>query len=244
MLDLFGSDLANDYIAGFPDHPHRGFETITYMLAGRMRHNDSTGNTGLLQNGGVQWMTAGKGVIHSEMPEQEEGLMKGFQLWLNLPSQQKMCAPGYEDIQTESIPEVKHDNGVIVRVIAGEHHKQKGAVQKPQTNPLYLDIHFLSADTANFSQTLPAHHNAFVFVYSGEVYVVSKQKEQAVALNRMAILKNEGDGIKLKGRGNARSILIAGQPLNEPIVQYGPFVMNTKEQIIAAMEDYRAGRLA
>ena len=244
MLDLFGSDLANDYIAGFPDHPHRGFETITYMLAGRMRHNDSTGNTGLLQNGGVQWMTAGKGVIHSEMPEQEEGLMKGFQLWLNLPSQQKMCAPSYEDIQTESIPEVKHDNGVIVRVIAGKHHKQKGAVQKPQTNPLYLDIHFLSADTANFSQTLPAHHNAFVFVYSGEVSVVSEQKEQAVPLNRMAILKNEGDGIKLKGRVNARAILIAGQPLNEPIVQYGPFVMNTKEQIIAAMEDYRAGRLA
>ena len=240
MLDAFGSDRADDYIAGFPDHPHRGFETVTYMLAGRMRHHDSAGHSGLLTNGGVQWMTAGRGVIHSELPEQEEGRMEGFQLWLNLAAKDKMCAPWYRDIPSAEIPEYRTE-GVTVRVIAGESHGVAGAMQRDVTRPVYLDVHLAAG--ARFEQPLPAGHNAFVYVYRCAVTI----GDTAVATQRMAILANgaDRDGVVLRaGDAAARLILVAGAPLNEPIAQYGPFVMNTQAELIQAVEDFRAGRLA
>ncbi len=234
MLDAFGSDSADDYIAGFPDHPHRGFETVTYMLAGNMRHRDSAGHEGLLADGGVQWMTAGRGVIHSELPEQSEGRMEGFQLWLNLPAKDKMSAPWYRDIQSAEVPEWK-SAGVTARVIAGATHGVQGAVQREGTQPLYLDLH-LDPGT-RFEQPLPSAHNAFVYVYRGGL--------SGVPLQRMAIFGNTGDGIRIgAGAQGARAILVAGKPLKEPIVQYGPFVMNTQQEIFQAVEDFRAGRLA
>jgi redox-sensitive bicupin YhaK (pirin superfamily) len=245
MLDNFASDDPKDYGAGFPDHPHRGFETVTYMIAGRMRHNDSTGGHGLLQNGGVQWMTAGRGVIHSEMPEQEEGRMEGFQLWLNLPSHQKMCTPWYRDIQSENIPELTTPEGVLVRVIAGQCHGVKGAMHRPAneypTDPLYLDLLFSGKQP--FCQPLPATHNAFVYVYRGALDVLGHETSTPVPVQRMAILRNEGDGVMLRGQAGTRALLIAGQPLNEPIAQYGPFVMNTREELMQAVHDYQSGRL-
>jgi redox-sensitive bicupin YhaK (pirin superfamily) len=245
MLDQFGSNDPKDYGAGFPDHPHRGFETVTYMIAGRMRHRDSAGHEGLLQNGGVQWMTTGRGLVHSEMPEQEEGLMEGFQLWLNLPSHQKMCTPWYRDIQSESIPEVTTDAGVLVRVISGQSHGVQGAMHRPAkdypTDPLYLDIHFSEQQT--FTQNIPVGHNAFVYVYRGSLAVQSAQGAETVPLQRMAILSNGGDGVVLQGQVGTRALLITGQPLHEPIAQYGPFVMNTREELMQAVEDFQAGRL-
>jgi redox-sensitive bicupin YhaK (pirin superfamily) len=245
MLDQFGSNDPKDYGAGFPDHPHRGFETVTYMIAGRMRHRDSAGHEGLLQNGGVQWMTTGRGLVHSEMPEQEEGLMEGFQLWLNLPSHQKMCTPWYRDIQSESIPEVTPDAGVLVRVISGQSHGVQGAMHRPAkdypTDPLYLDIHFSEQQT--FTQNIPVGHNAFVYVYRGSLAVQSAQGAETVPLQRMAILNNGGDGVVLQGQVGTRALLITGQPLHEPIAQYGPFVMNTREELMQAVEDFQAGRL-
>lgn len=240
MLDLFGTDNPDDYIGGFPDHPHRGFETVTYMLQGRMRHRDSAGNEGLLVPGSVQWMTAGRGVIHSEMPEQEDGAMEGFQLWLNLPAADKMRAPWYRDIASEQIPEW-HGDGVTARVIAGATHGVQGAVQREHTEPLYLDLHL--APGARFAQPLPAPHNAFVVVYRGSATVGDTE----VRTRRMAILANTpgSDGIALAaGPEGARAILVAGRPLGEPIAQYGPFVMNTNEQIFQAVQDFQAGRLA
>ena len=241
MLDAFGSDKPDDYIAGFPNHPHRGFETVTYMIAGRMRHKDSAGNEGLLQNGGVQWMTAGRGLTHSEMPEQEEGVMEGFQLWLNLPSQNKLCTPGYRDIQSEDIPEVTTGNGVLVRVIAGASHGAEGAVQREHTHPIYLDVQFPNTNDTVFEQTLPATHNAFVYVYRGSLEVVHGDQATTVPVQRMAVLSNQGDGVVLRAQANTRAILIAGQPLGEPIAQYGPFVMNTREELVQAVDDFRAG---
>jgi redox-sensitive bicupin YhaK (pirin superfamily) len=238
MLDAFGSDSADDYIAGFPDHPHRGFETVTYMLAGRMRHRDSAGHEGLLSDGGVQWMTAGRGVIHSELPEQTEGRMEGFQLWLNLPAKDKMTPAWYRDIQSPEVPEW-HGKGVTARVIAGATHGVAGAMQREGTDPLYLDLHLDAG--ATFEQPLPENHNAFVYVYRGSLSV----GEEAVPMQRMAILANRGDGVRLTGGSDgARAILVAGRPLNEPIAQYGPFVMNTQAEIYQAVEDFRAGRLA
>jgi len=241
MLDAFGSDKPGDYIAGFPNHPHRGFETVTYMIAGRMRHKDSGGHEGLLQNGGVQWMTAGRGLVHSEMPEQEEGVMEGFQLWLNLPAKNKLCEPWYRDIQSEEVPEITTDQGVLVRVIAGQSYGTAGAIQREHTEPLYLDLQFPNTDNALFAQALAATHNAFVYVYRGGLDVVQGNSASAVPIKRMAILKNEGDGVVLRARANARAILIAGKPLNEPIAQYGPFVMNTREELVQAVDDFRAG---
>ncbi|MUI11146.1 pirin family protein [Massilia dura] len=239
MLDNFGSEEASDYLAGFPNHPHRGFETVTYMLEGRMRHRDSAGNEGLLENGGVQWMTAGRGVIHSEMPEQEEGLMEGFQLWLNLPAKDKLMQPWYKDFKAAEIPSFTTAEGAVVRVIAGSSHGIAGAVQREGTEPLYLDIE-LSAG-ATFTQALPAGHNAFLYPYRGSVTVAGK----TVAERSMAILANDAqaDGIAVSTADAARFILIAGRPLNEPIAQYGPFVMNTQQEIVQAVEDFRAGRL-
>ncbi len=241
MLDAFGTDNPDDYIAGFPDHPHRGFETVTYMIAGRLRHRDSGGHEGLLQNGGVQWMTAGRGLVHSELPEQEEGRMEGFQLWLNLPSDRKLCDPGYWDIASEQIPELQTAEGVRVRVIAGSSHGVAGAMQRERTEPLYLDLHLPPG--AAFEQALPAAHNAFAYVYRGALRI----GETEVPQQRMAILRNEAgsDGVRLQaGAEGARALLIAGRPLNEPIAQYGPFVMNSNEQIFQAVEDFRAGRFA
>lgn len=240
MLDAFGSDSRDDYIAGFPDHPHRGFETVTYMLEGRMRHKDSAGNEGLLSNGAVQWMTAGRGVIHSEMPEQADGRMEGFQLWLNLPGRDKMCDPWYRDIPSAEIPEA-HADGVTVRIIAGSALGVAGAMQREGTEPVYLDIHLEPG--AGFAQPLPAGHNAFVYVYRGALSMAGTE----VPRQRMAILANapERDGVAMTaGPDGARAILVAGRPLNEPIAQYGPFVMNTQAEIVQAVEDYRAGRLA
>jgi len=240
MLDAFGSDKAGDYIAGFPEHPHRGFETVTYMLAGRMRHRDSAGNEGLVTNGGVQWMTAGRGVIHSEMPEQDEGLMEGFQLWLNLPASEKMRAPWYRDIPAEQVPRFALESGALVQVIAGSSHGVDGAVQRDGTEPLYLDIDLPAG--ATFEQPLAAGHNAFLYVFRGEVVVEGKAVPQA----RMAILDNakDADGVRIKATAPTRLLLIAGRPLNEPIAQYGPFVMNTQAEVFQAVEDFRAGRFA
>ncbi len=240
MLDAFGTDNPGDYIGGFPRHPHRGFETVTYMLQGRMRHRDSAGNVGLLVPGSVQWMTAGRGVIHSEMPEQEDGAMEGFQLWLNLPAHSKMRAPWYRDVATEAVPEWQGD-GVTARVIAGHSHGVAGAVQREVTEPLYLDLHL--APGARFEQPLPAGHNAFVYVYRGELSIA----DTSVRRQRMAILANTpgSDGTRLQaGPEGARAILVAGSPLNEPIAQHGPFVMNTQQELIQALQDFQAGRLA
>ncbi|MDD2928524.1 MAG: pirin family protein [Sideroxydans sp.] len=240
MLDAFGSDDPDDYIAGFPDHPHRGFETITYMLSGRMRHRDSAGHEGLLENGGMQWMIAGRGAIHSEIPEQEDGLMEGFQLWLNLPAANKMAAPWYKDFSSAEIPEYITAEGVTVRVIAGESNGVAGAMTREVTEPVYLDIH-MPAGT-QLSTALPATHNAFLYVYRGAVQVGDAQ----VDAQRMGIMSNgpDADGVTIRAAGDARLILVAGKPLNEPIVQYGPFVMNTQEEIHQALDDYRSGRLA
>jgi redox-sensitive bicupin YhaK (pirin superfamily) len=238
MLDAFGSDKAGDYIAGFPEHPHRGFETVTYMLAGRMRHRDSAGNEGLVSDGGVQWMTAGRGVAHSEMPEQNEGLMEGFQLWLNLPAKDKMSAPWYRDIPAGEVPRFTLPSGVAVQVIAGTTHGIAGAVQRDATQPLYLDVHLPQG--AAFEQALPAGHNAFFYVYRGEALVDGKAVPEA----RMAILDNVqgADGVRIQASADTRLILLAGRPLNEPIAQYGPFVMNTNAEVFQAVEDFRAGR--
>lgn len=240
MLDAFGSDRADDYIAGFPDHPHRGFETVTYMIAGRMRHRDSAGHEGLLENGGVQWMTAGRGVIHSEIPQQEEGLMEGFQLWLNLPARDKLCAPWYRDFTADELPRFVTEEGVEVTVIAGESHGVTGAVTRESTAPLYLDLQLPAG--ASFTQTLPAGHNAFVYVYRGELTL----GDTPVPPRRMAILANDADsdGVRMVAGADTRALLIAGRPLNEPIAQYGPFVMNTEQEIYQAVADYRAGTLA
>jgi len=240
MLDAFGTDNPDDYIAGFPDHPHRGFETVTYMIAGQMRHRDSAGHEGLLSDGGVQWMTAGHGVIHSELPEQKDGRMEGFQLWLNLPAKDKLRAPWYRDIQRAEIPEFTTGEGVKVRVIAGHSHGVEGAMQREVTEPFYLDLEMPAG--ASFTQALPRSHNAFVYVYRGGVRIGDTQ----VPVQRMAILANGdgADGVVLTAAAASRVLLIAGKPLDEPIAQYGPFVMNTEAEIQQAVRDYQAGKFA
>jgi len=244
MLDHFASDDPKEYGGGFPDHPHRGFETVTYMVAGRMRHKDSAGHEGLLQNGGVQWMTAGKGVIHSEMPEQVAGVMEGFQLWLNLPSHQKMCTPWYRDIQSHEIPEFTTAQGIEVRVISGTSHGICGAMQRPvalyPTQALYLDIHFKA--NSIFEQPLSTDHNAFVYTYCGSAEVIAQDGlGEEVACHRLGILQNKGDLLQLRGSPGTRVLLIAGQPLHQPIAQHGPFVMNTRQELMQAVEDYQKG---
>lgn len=239
MLDAFGSDDAEDYIAGFPDHPHRGFETITYMLDGRMRHRDSAGHEGVLGPGGVQWMTAGRGVIHSEIPEQTAGRMEGFQLWLNLPAADKMCAPWYRDFAAAELPAYRTAAGAAVTVIAGTSRDVQGAVSRPQTQPLYLDI-ALPAGVA-FEERLAAELNAFIVVYRGAVMVA----DDTVTALQLAILDTDpaADGVRLTAKEDSRLLLVAGKPLHEPIVQHGPFVMNDEQEIYQAISDYRQGRL-
>lgn len=238
LLDEFGSDSPNDYIAGFPDHPHRGFETVTYMLAGRMRHRDNLGNSGLLEPGSIQWMTAGKGIVHSEMPEQQDGLMRGFQLWVNLPAAEKMTEPRYQDIPPTSVEEVATDDGVRVRVLSGEFEGVKGPVAGVVIQPLYLDL-ALPANTGVTPQ-LQADHTAFLYVFEGSANVGQTRKN--VATGELAVL-GPGTEVRLAtGNEQARMILVAGAPLGEPIVRYGPFVMNTRDEIKQALADYSAGR--
>jgi hypothetical protein len=241
LLDAFGSDDPKEYIAGFPDHPHRGFETVTYMLAGRIRHRDSAGHEGVVSAGGVQWMTAARGVVHSEMPEQENGLMRGFQLWVNLPARDKMSPPTYRDIPAAEIPTFTDEGGVRVKVIAGEAHGVAGAVSKPVTEPVILDVELPAGH--RWAAALPTGHNAFVYVYEGGVRV--GERAVPVAAGQMGILTNDpaADGVALRAAEPSRVLLVAGAPLREPIVQYGPFVMNDRAEIRQAIDDAAAGRL-
>ena len=247
MLDAFGSDAAADYVGGFPDHPHRGFETVTIMLEGRMRHRDSVGNVGLLEPGSVQWMTAGRGIIHSEMPEQEDGRMAGFQLWVNLAAKDKLQAPAYRDIAPGAVPSLTTPEGVAVRVIAGASKGVAGAVTRPTTEPIVLDI-TIPAGKA-FEAELPAGHNAFAFVFVGAVDVGDATLSR-VEVERMAVLDNEvgASGVRFAAPADlgapARVLLVAGRPLGEPIAQYGPFVMNTSAELQRAVSDFQRGVLA
>jgi quercetin 2,3-dioxygenase len=241
LLDEFKSDRADDYLAGFPDHPHRGFETVTYMLAGAMEHRDHAGNRGELVAGSVQWMTAGRGIVHSEMPRQRDGLMWGFQLWVNLPARDKMIAPRYQDIAPERIPEAKLGAGAIARVIAGEVGGVRGPVEGIATEPLYLDVH-LSPDAAVELPVAPGH-NAFAYVYDGRATLGPAASGREVASGQLAVL-SDGDALRAAtGSAGARLLLLAARPLREPISRYGPFVMNTREEIMQAVDDYRNGRL-
>ena len=245
LLDEFGTDRAEDYLAGFPDHPHRGFETVTYMLDGRMRHKDNHGNEGLLVPGSVQWMTAGRGLVHSEMPEQQEGRMRGFQLWVNLPASAKMTAPRYQEFAPDSIPVVQPAAGVAAKVIAGTVADAGGApvrgpIEQPATEPLYLDI-TLDAD-AQWQYALPAGHNAFAYVFEGAATLGEGDDARALEARELGVLGG-GDVLSLRaGAQGARLILVAGRPLREPVARYGPFVMNTREQVMQAFVDFQEGR--
>lgn len=240
MLDEFGTDRPEDYIAGFPSHPHRGFETVTYMLDGRMRHKDNHGNEGVLVPGSVQWMTAGRGIVHSEMPEQQEGRMRGFQLWINLPAKDKMTAPAYQEYAPEHIPQAAPVPGVLVKVIAGEVAGVRGPIVQPATDPVYLDLTIEAA--ARLVQALPSDHSAFVYVYEGALRVGEGADAATVSAKELAVL-SPGAQVVLEGReAESRAILVAGRPLREPVARYGPFVMNTREELMQAFADYQSGR--
>ena len=236
LLDAFRSDNPDDYIAGFPSHPHRGFETVTYLLDGRMRHKDNAGNEGVIEPGGIQWMTAGKGIVHSEMPEQQNGNLEGFQLWINLPASHKMMEPGYQEHDVGEIP-VEHRSGTEIRVITGSTSQgTRGPVTQALTDPLYFDVR-LNADT-EFKETLPETHNAFVYLIKGSVNIAGTE----LVRDQLAVL-NKGDSINLTSGGDsAQFLLIAGKPLGEPVVRGGPFVMNTREELQQAFMDYESGR--
>jgi len=237
LLDEFRSDQAGDYIAGFPEHPHRGFETVTYMLAGHMQHGDNHGNRGDLKPGSVQWMTAGRGILHSEMPQQENGLMWGFQLWVNLPAKDKMTAPRYQDIDPALIPVVHPAQGVTVKVIAGRLGDATGPVSGIVTAPVYMDIALEPGAVIDIA--LPEDHHAFAYVFDGKDASVAGE---ALSRSELAVLSN-GTGVHIEGRqAPSRVLLVAGQPLQEPVARYGPFVMNTPEQIHEAIADFRAGK--
>lgn len=244
MLDEFSSQDPNDYVAGFPPHPHRGFETVTYMLEGHMLHEDHLGNRGHLKSGGVQWMTAGRGIIHSEMPQQESGAMRGFQLWINLPAREKMKPAGYQDIQDAFIPRVRLPGGGLIKVIAGNYQFADGTVtQGPilglSTEPLFFDIH-LSGDEV-FSHSIPSSHHSFIYIYEGDLFVGN---DSELAPRQAALILGDGDCVRIRSSSQGvKAIWLAAKPLNEPIVQHGPFVMNTPEEITQAIEDYQQNRL-
>jgi redox-sensitive bicupin YhaK (pirin superfamily) len=238
LLDEFRSDDANDYIAGFPDHPHRGFETVTYMLAGRMRHRDSRGNEGLLDAGSVQWMTAGRGIVHSEMPEQEEGLLRGFQLWVNLPASSKMTEPRYQDIPAERVPEVVRPDGVRVRIIAGRAGDVAGPVSGISVDPTYLDVTL--PEGSQLLHPLPVEHAAFCYVFEGSASI-GTDAGTAVDSGHVAVLGEGGEVRVRAASGGARLLLVAGRPLREPIARHGPFVMNTESEIRQALRDLQSG---
>ncbi|HEY4542761.1 MAG TPA: pirin family protein [Noviherbaspirillum sp.] len=242
MLDEFGTDNPGDYIAGFPPHPHRGFETVTYMLDGHMRHEDHLGNVGELTSGGVQWMTAGRGIIHSEMPMQKEGRMRGFQLWINLPAAEKMKPAGYRDIPASEIPVVQVAEGVRVKVIAGSVTSTEGVtvagpIQGLSTEPVYLDVALEAG--ARFVHTLPVGHHAFVYTYEGSIAIGS---EPRLLKPRSAGILSPGELVEVQAEEAARFLLLAARPLGEPVVQYGPFVMNSAEEIQQAIADYQSGK--
>lgn len=238
LFDAFSSDQPQDYIAGFPPHPHRGFETVTYMLAGKMRHQDSAGHEGTIEAGGVQWMTAGKGIIHSEMPEQQDGLLAGFQLWVNLPKSHKMIEPAYQEKNGNEIA-VESRDGLKIRVIAGQtQNGTTGIINNTFVEPIYWDIQ--QQPDALFVESITAGHNGFVYVYEGEIKL-SEGANQRVSKGQVAVL-TDGDSIEIRALNGAKYLLIAGRPLDEPIARGGPFVMNTREEINQAIADYQMGR--
>ncbi|MBY4597302.1 pirin family protein [bacterium BD-1] len=240
MLDEFGTDRPEDYLAGFPAHPHRGFETVTYMLDGRMRHKDNHGNEGVLVPGSVQWMTAGRGIVHSEMPEQEEGRMRGFQLWINLPAAQKMTAPRYQEYGPERFPEVELGPGARAKVIAGEAGGATGPIAQPATDPIYLDLALQPG--ARVDQAVTAGHSAFAYVFEGSVRLGEGEAARTVQARELAVL-GPGERVVLEGASpDSRVILVAGRPLREPVARYGPFVMNTEAELRQAFADYQNGR--
>lgn len=237
LLDNFGTENPDDYIAGFPEHPHRGFETVTYMIAGQMRHKDSTGAEGVLGPGSIQWMTAGRGILHSEMPEQREGEMSGFQLWVNLPAKDKMCDPRYQNIEPEDVPVV--DLGETqIRVLAGEIMTEDGLVTGPisevAVDPIYLDVTL--APGATYRHATPPGHTAFVYVFKGAADVNGQEVRQ----HHLATL-SEGNIVELSSNTGGRLILVAGAPIGEPVARYGPFVMNNFEEIQQAIQDFQTG---
>ncbi|SJZ84736.1 pirin family protein [Novilysobacter spongiicola] len=241
LLDEFGTDRPEDYLAGFPDHPHRGFETVTYMLDGRMRHRDNHGNEGVLVPGSVQWMTAGRGLVHSEMPEQLEGRMRGFQLWVNLPASEKMCEPRYQEFSPASIPSVRVSDGVEIKVIAGRVGEAQGPISQPATRPVYLDVSMAAG--AAWEHELPEGHNAFAYVFEGSVQVgADSVGARELATRQLGVLDGGRRLAVRAGASGARLILVAGRPLREPVARHGPFVMNTREELMQAFEDLRAGR--
>jgi len=240
LLDEFGTDRPEDYIAGFPEHPHRGFETVTYMLDGRMRHRDNHGNEGLLTPGSVQWMTAGRGLVHSEMPEQQEGRMRGFQLWVNLPAKEKMAQPRYQEFPAEQMPVVQPATGVSVKVIAGRVGDAQGPISQPATDPIYLDIALAAG--SHWEYALPEGHSAFAYVFEGEASVGEGEDARQLGTHELAVLGG-GEVFKATAPSTAtRLILVAGRPLREPVARYGPFVMNTKQEIMQAFVDFQEGR--
>jgi hypothetical protein len=237
MLDEFHSDNPEDYAAGFPSHPHRGFETVTYMIQGAMEHRDSLGNHGRLGPGSTQWMTAGHGIIHSEMPQQERGLMWGFQLWVNLPAARKLVKPRYQDLAPERIVEIGVDDA-SVRLVAGEAHGRRGPVEGIVTAPQMLDVKVPARGT--FRHPLPPAHNAFIYVFEGTAAIGTGRA--IVGTGQLAVL-SAGDRLSVRSDGGARLLCFAGQPIGEPVARYGPFVMNTEDELRQAVADYRSGRL-
>ncbi|MDP4537073.1 pirin family protein [Alkalimonas collagenimarina] len=244
MLDCFGSDQASDYLAGFPAHPHRGFETVTYMLHGHMLHEDHMGNKGHLKSGGVQWMTAGRGIIHSEMPQQESGLMQGFQLWLNLPAAEKMKDAAYVDIAPEDIPVLQLDAGHQVKVIAGqfrsEQHQLDGAIRGLSTDPQYYDLHLVAGQSLHIE--LPEDYQALVYPYEQAVTILHGDTSSKVPMHQAAVL-TAGSTLQVQADQDSKLLVLAGKPIGEPVAQYGPFVMNTSEEIEQAIRDYQTGTL-
>jgi len=240
LLDEFRSDDAKDYIRGFPSHPHRGFETVTYMLAGAMAHADSEGNSGELKSGDIQWMTAGRGIIHSEMPRQEDDLMWGFQLWVNLPASHKMIAPRYQDIPAERVPEVRTPHATV-RVLAGTFGKATGPVEGIVTEPLYLDVQLGPGAKETFD--LPSEHASFVYVFEGTATVGTGEEARLLGTRVLGVLSQGAKLTVSSGRRATRFLLLAAKPLREPIARYGPFVMNTHEELRQAFDDYRHGTL-
>ncbi len=238
LLDAFETEEAIDYIGGFPDHPHRGFETVTYLLAGKMRHKDSAGHNGVIEAGGVQWMTAGKGIIHSEMPEQENSLLQGFQLWVNLPASEKMKMPNYQEFPVNDIAVEKLPNGTTTRVIAGTtDNGVTGPVKNEYVEPIYMDISLPESQV--FKQTVNSEDNTFLFIIDGELSV--GEFSQELSQKQMGVL-SAGDKVIIKAKKDSRFLLISARPLNEPVARGGPFVMNTKAEILQAFEDFKQNK--
>ena len=242
MLDFFGSDNPGEYIAGFPPHPHRGFQTVTYMLAGKMRHKDSVGNEGVIDAGGIQWMNAGRGIIHEEMPEQEEGLLQGFQLWVNLPAVEKMSAPNYQDIQPDSVPTV-HIQNADVKVLAGAIEGVQGPVKTTAVSPTFLDVALKSGPS---EIAMNSDESAFIYVYEGDVVVNKGDQGNETTLEQgeLGVLSQKGTQLCVSTDTECKFIVVSGKPINEPVVQYGPFVMNSQQEIVQAFNDYQSGVLA